>query len=88
MERIPGFTPRKVDRAESPRAYLDQRVELHYFGCGRHREVLRPGEWATPTCPKCGPGDLSYDGWGERLRPSWRATSGVPSYLKGRRGSG
>ena len=46
--------------------------ELHYFGCGVHREVLYPGDVSSTFCPTCGPGDLSYDGWGERLRPSWR----------------
>ena len=72
MERIPGFEPRRVDYMAPPSAYLDQRAEVHYFGCGRHREVLRPGERGSPTCPKCGPGDLTYDGWGEKLRPSYR----------------
>lgn len=72
MERIPGFTPRRVVLGEGADAYMAQRYEVHYFGCGRHREVLAPGERSSTFCPKCGPGDLSYDGWGERLRPSWR----------------
>ena len=72
MERIPGFAPRRVGLGEDASAYMSQRVELHYFGCGRHREVIVPGDVSTSLCPKCGPGDLSYDGWGERLRPSWR----------------
>ncbi len=76
MERIPGFTPRRVDAPATYEDYARQRVEVHYFGCGRHREVLYPGNRSSTFCPKCGPGDLSYDGWGERLRPSWR-----PSWL-------
>ena len=86
METIPGYTPRRPALGEGPDAWYAERLELHYFGCGVHREVLAPGELATPTCPKCGPGDLSYDGWGERLRPSWRASSDKPSYVRaGRR---
>ena len=76
MERIPGFAPRRVGKGEGGDAYLRQRVELHYFGCGTHREVIYPGDVSTTYCPKCGPGDLSYDGWGERLRPSWRLPRG------------
>lgn len=72
MERIPGFTPRRVDVPDRPDLYMRQRYEIHYFGCGAHREVIAPGEESTPYCPKCGPGDESYDHWGEKLRPSWR----------------
>lgn len=72
MERIPGFTPRRVDTPDRADLYMKQRVEVHYFGCGSHREVIVPGERSSPYCPKCGPGDLSYDGWGENLRPSYR----------------
>jgi hypothetical protein len=72
MEKIPGFTPRRIAPGEDPQAFHDAEPRLHYFGCGTHREVLYPGEVATTFCPKCGPGDLSYDGWGEALRPSWR----------------
>jgi hypothetical protein len=72
MEKIPGFTPRRIEPGEDPDTFRRAEPKLHYFGCGAHREVLYPGELASPTCPKCGPGDLSYDGWGERLRPSWR----------------
>lgn len=72
MERIPTFAPRRVDAPAQASDYARQRVETHYFGCGRHREVLAPGERSSPFCPKCGPGDLTYDGWGEKLRPSYR----------------
>jgi hypothetical protein len=72
MERIPGFTPRRVAPGETAQARWDEAPRIHYFGCGNHREVLYPGETATTYCPKCGPGDESYAGWSEKLRPSWR----------------
>ena len=72
MERIPGYTPRRAAPWEDPVDHWYAQPKLHYVGCGTHREVLEPGEIATTYCPTCGPGDLSYDGWGERLRPSWR----------------
>ena len=72
MERIPGFTPRRVAPGESPLVRWNEAPRIHYFGCGRHREVLGPTETATTFCPKCGVGDGSYAGWHEKLRPSWR----------------
>ena len=78
MERIPGFTPRRVAAPARAEDYMSQRVEVHYFGCGTHREVLAPGDRSSVFCPKCGPGDLSYDGWGERLRPSFRSDWTTP----------
>ena len=73
MERIPGFTPRRIAPGENPGWFRYGEPKLHYFGCGRHREVLWPGEQASTYCPKCGPGDLTFDGWGEGMRPSWRS---------------
>ena len=82
METIPGYTPHRPRYGEPVEAWYRERVELHYFGCGIHREVLAPGELATPHCPKCGPGDLRYDGWGEKLRSSWGTSSEKTTYVR------